>query len=85
MTRYDMLVLISKYELWIITIKEHQFHDRDNKILYSKRESWGITKIYGFKLKYNLLYYKLLYFIENLFVLKPRSASYIGITSRHVM
>jgi hypothetical protein len=30
---FYMRVFISKYELWMITIKDHQFHVRDNKIL----------------------------------------------------
>jgi hypothetical protein len=37
--RFDMCLINSKYELYMITIKEHQFHDRDNTILYSRRES----------------------------------------------
>jgi hypothetical protein len=51
-----MRVFISKYELRIISIIEHQFHDRDNTLVYSRKESGHITKMYGIKLKYILLY-----------------------------
>jgi hypothetical protein len=51
-----MRVFISKYELRIITIKEHQFHDRENKLLFGRKELCDITKMYGIKLKYILLY-----------------------------
>jgi hypothetical protein len=37
------------------TIKENKFHDRDNTLLYNRKESCDIIKMYGVKLKYILL------------------------------
>jgi hypothetical protein len=53
-----MCVLISKYELNIISIKEYVFHDKDNFLLYTRKQTYGIIKIYCLKLKYMFLYYK---------------------------
>jgi hypothetical protein len=50
-----MRLFISKYELGMVTIKEHQFHDRDNTVLYIGKESRDITIMYGVKIKYILL------------------------------
>jgi hypothetical protein len=33
----------------MITIKEHQFHDRDKTLLHNTKELCDITKIYGVK------------------------------------
>jgi hypothetical protein len=46
-----MRVFISKYELRMLKIKEQQFHDRENTLLYSRKHSCDITKLYGIKLK----------------------------------
>jgi hypothetical protein len=46
---------ISEFELRMITIKEHQFHEGYNTLLYSRIESYDITKKYGIKLKYVVL------------------------------
>jgi hypothetical protein len=54
--RFDMCLINSKYELYMITIKEHEFHYRDNTILYNRKESCDIIKIYGIKMKYIHLY-----------------------------
>jgi hypothetical protein len=35
----------------MITIKEHQFIDSDNTLIYSGKESSDITEKYGIKLK----------------------------------
>jgi hypothetical protein len=53
-----MCVLISKYELNIISIKEYEFHDKENFLLYTRRKTYAIIKIYYLKLKYMILYYK---------------------------
>jgi hypothetical protein len=50
-----MCVFISEYELRMITIKGHQFHEVYNTLLYSRKESCDITKKYGIKLKYVIL------------------------------
>jgi hypothetical protein len=51
-----MHLFISKYELILLIIEEHQFHDRDNTLLYSRKQSCDITKMYGIKIKYMLLH-----------------------------
>jgi hypothetical protein len=53
--RFNMRLFISKYEICMITIKEYQFHDRDNTVLYIRKESSDNTIMYGVKLKYILL------------------------------
>jgi hypothetical protein len=40
----------------MITIKEHQFHDKDITQLYSRKETCDITKMYGIKIKCMHLY-----------------------------
>jgi hypothetical protein len=47
-----MRIFICKYELRMITITEQHFLDRDNKILYRRREPFEITRMYGINLKY---------------------------------
>jgi hypothetical protein len=39
----------------MITIKEHQFHDRDKTVLYSRKELCDITIMYGVKINYILI------------------------------
>jgi hypothetical protein len=46
-----MLVFISKYELRILITDEHQFHDRDIKLLYCRKQSFIIKKIFLTKLQ----------------------------------
>jgi hypothetical protein len=53
---FNVRVFISKYELWMITIKGHQCHDRDNTVLYNRKESSDITIMYGVKFKYIILH-----------------------------
>jgi hypothetical protein len=53
--RFNVRVFISKYEFWMIKIKEHQFHNRDNTVLYSRKESCDITIMFGVGFKYILL------------------------------
>jgi hypothetical protein len=40
-----MRVFISKYEIRMITIKEHHLHERDNTLLYSRNESCVVTNL----------------------------------------
>jgi hypothetical protein len=47
--RFGMRVFISKHELKMIIIKEHQFHNRGNTLLYSRNQLYDITKINGIK------------------------------------
>jgi hypothetical protein len=44
-----MLLFITKYELRMITIKERQFHNKDNTLLYSQKDLCDINKIYVIK------------------------------------
>jgi hypothetical protein len=46
-----MRVFFSKYELRMKTLKEHQFIDRDNTLIFSGEESCDITEMYRIKLK----------------------------------
>jgi hypothetical protein len=39
-----MRVIINKYELRMITIKAHQFHDSGNTLLYSRKQLCDIKK-----------------------------------------
>jgi hypothetical protein len=50
-----MRVLISKYELRMLIIEENQFFYKDITLLYSRKESCYITKMYGTKLQYMLI------------------------------
>jgi hypothetical protein len=45
--RFNKRLFISKYELCIISIKEQQFLDRENTVLYIRKESSVITIMYG--------------------------------------
>jgi hypothetical protein len=51
-----MGVFISKYELRMLIIEEHEFHDRDVTQLYSRNQSCDINKMYGTKVHYIILY-----------------------------
>jgi hypothetical protein len=46
-----MRLFISNYELSMIRIKEHQFHESDNTVTYTRKQSCDITKIYDLKFK----------------------------------
>jgi hypothetical protein len=50
-----MRVLISKYELKIISIKEHLFHDKVNLLLYTRKQTCATPKVYSLKL--NICFY----------------------------
>jgi hypothetical protein len=58
-----MAVFISKYELRTVTIKEDQFHNRDNTMLYSRKIRMILPKL-RIMLKYMLLYGQILYFVS---------------------
>jgi hypothetical protein len=51
-----MRVFISKYELRMTAIKEHQFHDKDNTQLQTRKQVCDITKMYVTKIRIILLY-----------------------------
>jgi hypothetical protein len=53
-----MCVLISKYGLNIISIKKYVFRDKDILLLYTRKHTYALIKIYPLKLKYMIFYYK---------------------------
>jgi hypothetical protein len=44
-----MRVLISKYDLKMISVKEYVFHDKDNLLLYTRKQTCAIIKMYCLK------------------------------------
>jgi hypothetical protein len=51
-TTIYMRFSISRYELRMLIIEDHQFHDRDNTLQYSWKQSCDIIKRYVSKLEY---------------------------------
>jgi hypothetical protein len=66
--RFNVRLFIRKYDLWMI-IKEHQFHNRDNTALYSRKVWCDIIIMNGFKLcikfyKINVKFYFILHVLD---------------------
>jgi hypothetical protein len=51
-----MWLFVSNYEVNKLRIIDNLFHDRDNLLLYTRKQTCIYTKNYGIKLKYMLLY-----------------------------
>jgi hypothetical protein len=50
-----MREFFNKYDLRMLMIEECHFHDRDLTLLYNRKQSYDITKMYGTKIQYMLL------------------------------
>jgi hypothetical protein len=70
-----MIVFFSKYYLRINTFKEHDIHERENTILYSRKESCDINEMYGIMLKYMFFILISIIFHSILHVLELRTES----------